>query len=615
MQPCKLLVSCLALLAIGLASGAPVSEAEIRPAVGKSVALLQQAGETWLSKQSCVSCHQQFLPLMVMSAARRRGVPLDQSLLEKQFTKGFGYMADLDRAVQGSYIIDPVMLDAYALVATAPLGMPKNLATRAYARLIARRQMDDGRWLVFDARPPQSVSEVTGTAVALRALQLYLPDSMAAERKMRVDRARVWLASVKPRDTEDRVSQLKGLFWAGSNAADCQKLGAQLAQLQRDDGGWSQLPGRLSDSYATGEVLVTLNLTGVMEVSSDAYQKGLRYLLKTQEPGGLWHMTSRVHPPAPLSPPYFESGLPFGHDQFITAMGTSWATMALLRALPEARTPAARLNLSALNPKDAPPWANTVLFGSTADLQILLDSGWDPNSATSKGTTALMMAAPDIEKVKLLIDNGAKVNAKASTKYTALMIAASHHATDSVRLLLDRGAEAQPPKGEPAFLGATPMFWAVAGGDIEAATALQKKGASVSPRMILGGVAPCTPLAMVSQQGNAKMVAALVGMGAAVDEMDADTGVTTLGWAVFKNDLEQARFLISKKADVNHIDKLGYTPLEWAANVNYGDSAMLELLLRSGAKTQPKTKEGLRALDLASKHGYTRHKTLLQAAR
>jgi ankyrin repeat protein len=261
------------------------------------------------------------------------------------------------------------------------------------------------------------------------------------------------------------------------------------------------------------------------------------------------------------------------------------------------------------------PWANTVLFGTTADLQILLDSGWDPNSATSKGTTALMMAAPDIEKVKLLIEHGSKVNAKASTKYTAVMIAASHHATDSVRLLLDRGAEAQPPKGQPAFLGATAMFWAVASGDIEAARALQKKGASVSSRMILGGVAPSTPLAMVSQQGNTKIVAALVGMGAVVDEMDADTGVTTLGWAVFKNDLEQARFLISKKADVNHVDKFGYTPLAWAANVDYGDSAMLELLLRSGAKTQPKTKEGLTALDLASRYGYTRHKTILQAAR
>ncbi len=289
--------------------------------------------------------------------------------------------------------------------------------------------------------------------------------------------------------------------------------------------------------------------------------------------------------------------------------------MALLRALPDSHTPPARLNLSALNPKDAPPWADTVLFGTTADLQILLDSGWDPNSATSKGTTALMMAAPDMEKVKLLIEHGAQVNAKASTKYTAVMIAAGHHATGSVRMLLDRGAEAQPLKGEPAFLGATPIFWAVASGDIEAARLLQQKGASVNSRMILGGVAPSTPLAMASQQGNAKMVAALVGMGAAVDEMDSDSGVTTLGWAVFKNDLEQARFLISKKADVNHIDKLGYTPLEWAASVDYGDSAMVELLLRSGAKTQPKTKEGLTALDLASKHGYTRHKAILQAAR
>src|ERR1700687_1368031 len=131
--------------------------------------------------------------------------------------------------------------------------------------------------------------------------------------------------------------------------------------------------------------------------------------------------------------------------------------------------------------------------------------------------------------------------------------------------------------------------------------------------MLLGGVAPGTALAMVSQQGNAKMVAALVGMGAAVDEMDTDTGVTTLGWAIFKNDLEQARFLISKKADVNHIDKLGYSPIEWAASVDYGDSAILELLLQPGANPKLKTKEGLSAAELAAKYGYARHSTILEA--
>jgi hypothetical protein len=31
--------------------------------------------------------------------------------------------------------------------------------------------------------------------------------------------------------------------------------------------------------------------------------------------------------------PYFESGFPYGHDQWISAAGTSWATMALSLAV------------------------------------------------------------------------------------------------------------------------------------------------------------------------------------------------------------------------------------------------------------------------------------------
>jgi hypothetical protein len=35
--------------------------------------------------------------------------------------------------------------------------------------------------------------------------------------------------------------------------------------------------------------------------------------------------------------PYFDAGFPYGHDQWISAAGTSWATMALTLA---ARAPA-----------------------------------------------------------------------------------------------------------------------------------------------------------------------------------------------------------------------------------------------------------------------------------
>lgn len=591
---------------------AQAGEGDIRPAVSKSVALLQTAGKTWFAKQSCVSCHQQSLPMMLLDTARRRNVAVDQPGLEELVTRSFGYLTDLDQAVQGSYVIDPVMGDGYTLAAAAPLGLPRSAATGAYARLIARRQLADGHWVTFDVRPPQSCSVFTATATGIRALQLYLPEQMESERRDRVKRAALWLSQAVPRDTEDRVYQLFGLGWADTGPVA--KYGGQLLAEQREDGGWSQLPDRASDAYATGEALAALHQAAGIPASHPAYQKGLAYLLRTQKPDGTWFVSSRVHPPAPLSPPYFESGLPYGHDQFISAMGTAWAGIALLLALPETSTPPAPLKVASLQPANVPVWAEKVLFGGTGDIQRLLDSGWDPNSATSKGTSALMMAAPDFEKAQLLIEHGARVNARSRTGYTPLMIAASHRATDSVRLMLDRNAEVRSPKGQPALLGASPLFFAAWSGDVDSMTALRKAGGDISQRMLLAGLAANTPLEMASTQGDSEMVAALIQNGAPVDEEDRDTAVSTLDWAVFRNDVKQARLLISRKADVNHVDKLGYTPLLWAANVDFGDTGMLELLLEAGADPRFRNKEGLTALQLAVRHNHARHKTVLEKA-
>ncbi len=45
------------------------------------------------------------------------------------------------------------------------------------------------------------------------------------------------------------------------------------------------------------------------------------------------------------------------------------------------------------------------------------------------------------------------------------------------------------------------------------------------------------------------------------------------------------------------------TPL-YAASIDYGNSTMVDLLLKSGAKTNARTKEGLTALDLAHKYNH-----------
>jgi hypothetical protein len=101
-------------------------------------------------------------------------------------------------------------------------------------------------------------------------------------------------------------------------------------KTQRDDGGWAQLDSLKSDAYATGSALVALHQAGALPTTDPAYQRGLKFLLATQQDDGSWHVKSRSKP----FQLYFESGFPHGKDQFISLAASSWATTALVLALP-----------------------------------------------------------------------------------------------------------------------------------------------------------------------------------------------------------------------------------------------------------------------------------------
>ena len=161
-------------------------------------------------------------------------------------------------------------------------------------------------------------------ALSIYSMKQYGPPAEKADTDRAIARAAAWLEKEKPRATQDRAFQLMGLVWANANTTSIATVAKALAAQQRSDGGWSQLPTMGSDAYATGEALYALALAR-MPVKDPAYQKGVKYLLRTQAPDGSWHVKSR----SIWVQPYFESGFPYGHDQWISAAGTSWATMAL----------------------------------------------------------------------------------------------------------------------------------------------------------------------------------------------------------------------------------------------------------------------------------------------
>ncbi|HJT89576.1 MAG TPA: ankyrin repeat domain-containing protein [Bryobacteraceae bacterium] len=587
--------------------------AEIREGAARAVELIQASQKGWYSKQTCASCHHQFLPALAFRAAREHGIRVDETLAHADFVRAFDY-TDLDRAVQYTYVIEPAMDDAFRLVAAEAAGVRPNLATAVYARLIAHRQRPAGDWPSFHQRPPSSYSSFTMTALAVRAIELYHHASQEADVRARVERARAWFLGHTAGNTEERTYKLLGLFWSGADQGAIREAARALAVTQRPDGGWGSLDDRESDAYSTGEALVALHDAGGVPVSDDTWERGVDYLLATEAEDGSWHVASRLHPPAPVSPPYFETGYPYGHDQFLSASAACWAVMAFARALGVARESAVPA-LAGVEPSNVEPWAETVLFGTAADLKKLLTKGFNPNSATkSGGTTALMMAAPDAEKMKLLLDRGAKVNARAQTGYSALMVAAQYRdASAAIRLLLDRGAELRPPAGQPVLFHAYPLFLAAYAGNAEILARLHAAGDGVEDKMTLIGTSAMTPLLGAVRFGNTDVMRALLDLGAPVDAPAAN-GMTPLGQSVLGNRVEAARLLIARGADVNHVDKLGMTPLLYAASIDFGDSKMVDLLLQSGARPDARNREGLTALDLAREYQNTHLLPSLTAA-
>jgi ankyrin repeat protein len=122
--------------------------------------------------------------------------------------------------------------------------------------------------------------------------------------------------------------------------------------------------------------------------------------------------------------------------------------------------------------------------------------------------------------------------------------------------------------------------------------------------MLVLGMFPVSAVANTISFGDLATTRALLDAGADPNEADGD-GYTLLYGAVIVNQTEMARLLIERGAKVNAVDPRGMTPLLYAASADFGDSAMVDLLLKMGANPAARTKEGLTAEDLARKYGHS----------
>jgi hypothetical protein len=305
---------------------APATVTSIRAAVERSLPLLQGLGVSFVQKTGCVSRHHNSLESVAVAAARASGYRIDEAIASRQTAIIGRYLESWrERTLQNIPIAGGADTISYLLLGMGADGYPPDSATDAQAIWLERRQAADGHWPVNTIRPPLESYDIEVTATAMRALQLFAPAARRAEFSRAVDRARSWLAAARASATEERAFRLLGLSWAGASADVVKRAARDLLASQREDGGWSQEETMGSDAYATGEALVALRQSGMANLDNRVYRRGIEYLLRTQIEDGSWMVASRSVP----IQAYFESGFPYGVNQWIAAAATAWATTAL----------------------------------------------------------------------------------------------------------------------------------------------------------------------------------------------------------------------------------------------------------------------------------------------
>jgi ankyrin repeat protein len=316
--------------AIALPAASPVAAHE---AVQRGITVLERTSGTFFERGACGACHAQNVTDIAVMAAKRRGLSVDTTTAAQRAggaAAQFGSLASQLLERMDGPVVDIL---TYTLAQLSADGYPADRATDALVFNIAAQQLADGSWhaLAGATRPPVEDGNFSRTALGIRAFSAYPIPARQTEIEERIRRAVAWLQTTPAAANEDRAFRLLGLFWGGADSNAMKTAAKALLDDQRGDGGWGQRAELASDAYATGLAVFALRESGVAAPADPAIQKAVRFLLSSQRADGTWYVRSR----SPKFQPYFESGFPYGHDQWISSMATGWATAALASALPE----------------------------------------------------------------------------------------------------------------------------------------------------------------------------------------------------------------------------------------------------------------------------------------
>jgi hypothetical protein len=163
----------------------------VRKAIEKSLPLIAKSATAFNARAKCVSCHNQSLPSMTFAMARETGFKVDEKAAKAQTAAVYETLVgakelikQAQTEVSAERIVDSILVDPASTASYLGLGLAAEKVKRdelleGFALYLAKKQTEEGYWGILESRPPQQSSDFTTTAMSIRVLQTYAPESQA----------------------------------------------------------------------------------------------------------------------------------------------------------------------------------------------------------------------------------------------------------------------------------------------------------------------------------------------------------------------------------------------------------------------------------------------------